>query len=190
MKRKALLMVLIGAIALCLMGCGEDETAKDTGKKGGTTTSQAPQGEKGVQPVPGGGTAGGTAGGVAGGTAGSTAPGTTGGAAGAGADVLTQQKNEYVQGAEKILTNMEQKLTAWQQQGGAQAQQDQKAQDLTKQTQQQIASARAAVDKLRTATGTQLKDAKVAADQAMQGAEQSFKNLQSYMSESQVTQAQ
>src|SRR5512133_1533586 len=103
MKRKALLMVLIGAIALCLMGCGEDETAKDTGKKGGTTTSQAPQGEKGVQPVPEGGTAGTAGTGRTGGTTGETAGGTAGGAAGAGADVLTQQKNEYVQGAEKIL---------------------------------------------------------------------------------------
>ena len=41
---------------------------------------------------------------------------------------------------------------------------------------------------MRNATGTQLKDAKVAADQAIRNAEEAFKNLVS--TQTQVTQAQ
>jgi len=170
MKRKLALMLLIGAVALCLVGCGEDEEVATTTDQNDTTARQAPEGERGVQPVPEGGTA--------------QTPGTPGGAA--GTDVMAQQRAEYVEGAQKMLANMEQKLTAWQQAGT----QDQKMQDLAKQTQQQIAEARDAVDKMRTAAGDQLKDAKVAADQAIQSAEQSFKNLQSYASQVQVTQEQ
>jgi ElaB/YqjD/DUF883 family membrane-anchored ribosome-binding protein len=169
MKRKVALMLLIGAVALCLVGCAEDEEVATTTDQNDTTARQAPEAERGVQPVPEGGVAG-TPGG---------APGT---------DAMAQQKTEYVEGAQKMLNNMEQKLTAWQQQAGTQ--QDQKMQDLAQQTQQQITQARDAVDKMRTATGDQLKDAKVAADQAIQSAEQSFKNLQSYASQVQVTQEQ
>lgn len=184
MKRKAVCMLLMGAVALCLMGCGEDEQASTTTDKGGTTTSraptteggtatsQAPGGQKSVQPAPGGEA--------------------DTGAAGTAADTLTQQKNQYVQGAEQILNNMEQKLTAWQQQAGTQGspEQQQKVQDLAKQVQTELSDARAAVDKMRTATGTQLKDAKVAADQALQDAEAAFKNLQTQVDQTQVTQEQ
>lgn len=190
MKRKAVCMLLMGAVALCLMGCGEDEQASTTDKErtttsqaprggeSGTATSQAPGGQKSVQPVPGGPTD----------TTGTARTGETG----AAADALTQQKNQYVQGAEQILNSMEQKLTAWQQQAGTQGspEQQQKIQDLSKQVQTELADARAAVDKMRTATGTQLKDAKVAADQALQDAEAAFKNLQTQVSDTQVTQEQ
>lgn len=181
MKRKAACMLLMGAVALCLIGCGEDEHAS-TADQGGTATSQAPGGEQSVQPVPQGQPG-------AGGTA---KTGETGGAPSTAADTLAQQKNQYVQGAEQILNNMEKKLTAWQQQTETQGspEQQQKVQDLTKQVQTELADARAAVDKMRTATGTQLKDAKVAADQALQDAEAAFKNLQTQMDQTQVTQEQ
>ncbi|MGE5294451.1 MAG: hypothetical protein ACM3VT_06445 [Solirubrobacterales bacterium] len=204
MKRKAACMLLMAAVTFCLIGCKENKQAS-TKNQSGKATSKAPsgQGQGTVEPVPGGqGTAGGTASsagktgtggtaGTAGGTAG-TAGGTAGGAAGTAADTLAQQKNQYVQGAEQILNNMEQKLTAWQQQAGKQGtpDQQQKVQDLAKQAQTDLSNARAAVDKMRTATGTQLKDAKVAADQALQNAEATFKNLQSFMDQTQVTQAQ
>lgn len=211
MKRKAACMLLMAAVTFCLIGCKENKQAS-TKNQSGKATSKAPsgQGQGTVEPVPGGqGTAGGTAssagktgtGGTAGGTAGTAGgtagtaggtAGTAGGAAGTAADTLAQQKNQYVQGAEQILNNMEQKLTAWQQQAGKQGtpDQQQKVQDLAKQAQTDLSNARAAVDKMRTATGTQLKDAKVAADQALQNAEATFKNLQSFMDQTQVTQAQ
>jgi len=181
MKRKMALMLLIGAIALCLVGCGEDEEVATTTDQGDTATSQAPAGEGTVQPVPEG--QGGTAG-----TAGTET--TPGGAAGTGTQATAQQKAAYVEGAEKILSNMEQKLTAWQQQAGTQeGQGQQKMQELSKQVQQEIADARAAVEKMRAATGPQVNDAKMAADTAIQDAEQAFKNLQSFVNQ-QVTQAQ
>lgn len=186
MKRKAVCMLLVGAVALCLTGCKENKQAS-TKDQGGKTTSQAPGGQKSVQPVPGGSAETGTA------AAPKTGTGqTAGGTAGTAADALAQQKNQYVQSAEQILNGMERKLTAWQQQAGTQGtpDQQQKLQDLTKQAQTDLANARAAVDKMKTATGTQLKDAKVAADQALQNVETTFKNFQTYMDQTQVTQAQ
>ncbi len=181
MKRKAVCMLMMGAVALCLMGCGEDEQASTT-DKGGATTSQASGDQKSVQPAPGAPID----------TQSTARTGETGGAVGTAADALAQQKNQYVQGAEQILNSMEQKLTAWQQQAGTQGslEQQQKIQDLAKQAQTELADARSAVDKMRTATGTQLKDAKVAADQALQDAEAAFKNLQTQMDQTQVTQEQ
>lgn len=182
MKRNVALMLLIGAIALCLLGCGEDEEVATTTDQGDRATSQAPGGEGTVQPAPGG----------QGGTAGTArTEGTPGGTAGTRTEATAQQKAEYIEGAEKILGNMEQKLTVWQQQAGTQGgPEQQKMQELSKQVQQEIADARTAVEKMRAATGPQVNDAKVAADTAIQGAEQAFKNLQSYVSQSQVTQAQ
>lgn len=182
MKRKAVSMLLIGALALCLFGCRKKEPGavgeanapttrqRETAREGTTTRPARPtQPAQPVQP---------------------TQPAQPGqpGAAGTAQDALAQQKNEYVKGAEQILSNMEQKLTAWQQQAATQGQPDQKTQELSKQVQTQLADARAAVDKMRTATGTQLKDAKVAADQAIRNAEEAFKNLMS--TQTQVTQAQ
>ncbi len=185
MKRKAVCMLLMGAVALCLIGCKKEDKQASTKDKGGKTTSKAPSGQKSVQPVPGGQA-------DTRGTAKTGETGGVGGAAGTAADTLAQQKNQYVQGAEQILNSMEQKLTAWQQQAGTQGDpaQQQKIQDLSKQVQTELADARAAVDKMRTATGTQLKDAKVAADQALQDAEAAFKNLQTQMNQTQVTQEQ
>lgn len=174
MKSKTILLMLVGILALCLFGCEREKPPAAAGEGntpgGGTTAKQ----ETGVEPAtPAQPTT-------------PQAPGT----AGTAQDTMAQQKTMYVQGAEKTLNDMEQKLAAWQKQAGAQAQQDEKAQQLSKQVQTQIADARAAVEKMKTATGDQLKDAKVAADQAIQGAAQAFKNLQSYKSESQVTQAE
>lgn len=182
MKRKAVSVLLIGALALWLFGCREEEPGKvgeanapgtrqrETAREGTTTRPAQPtQPGQPAQPTQ------------------PTQPGRPG-AAGTAQETLNQQRNEYVQGAEQILNNMEQKFTAWQQQAGAQAQQDPKVQELSKQVQTEIADARAAVDNMRNATGTQLKDAKVAADQAIKDAEAAFKNLVS--SQTQVTQAQ
>jgi len=164
-------------LTLILLGCEEDKggAARDTNTPATRgTAKQTP----GVQPVPEG----------QGGAAGTTTPG---GAPGAVAgEVATQQRNAYVQGAEQILNNIEQKFTAWQQQAGTQGQQNQQIQDLSKQVQTQLADARAAVNQMRTATGTQLKDAKVAADQAIRNLEAAFKDLQSQTGQTQVTQVE
>ena len=152
MKRNAALMLLIGAVALCLMGCGKDAQASNTGK-GEATTSQAKEGEGKENQ----------------------------GDAGLGAMANAQEKTVYIQGVEKILKSMEEKMTAWQQQAGTAGEQGQeKMQTLPQQVQQQIADARTAVENMKAATGIQLKDARTAADAALQNAEKVFKSLQSY----------
>lgn len=165
MRNTIVRMLLIGAVTLSLLGCQEDEE---------TVTQEAN--------VPGPGRTAEREGTV------QSAPGAPGGTAGTTPEALSQQ---YVQGAEQIINNLEQKLQAWQQQAGAQAQQDQKVQQLSQQVQQELADAKAAVEKMRTATGTQMKDAKVAADQAIKDAEDAFMQLQSATSgQREVTQVQ
>jgi ribosomal protein L7/L12 len=173
------LVLLAGVLALALLGCEEDQggTTRDTDAP---TTGETARETPGVQPVPEGQ-----------GGAGTTTPGGTPGAPGGIAgEAATQQRNAYVQGAEQILNGIEQKFTAWQQQAGTQAQQNQQVQQLSQQVQTELADAKAAVDKMRTATGSQLKDAKVAADQAIRDVEEAFKNLQSQTGQTQVTQVE
>ncbi len=190
MRRKTVVILLAGVLVFGLLGCEDDEggaAREDANTPGtGTTARETP----GVQPVPEGQGGAGAVGtpGSAPGT--STPGGTTGAPGGIAGEVSTQMRNEYVQGAEQILGSIEQKFTAWRQQAGAQTQQDQQVQQLSQQVQAELADARAAVDKMRTASGNQLKDAKVAADQAIRDVEAAFKNLQSQTGQTQVTQVE
>ena len=107
MKRKAVSMLLMGALAFCLFGCREKEPGA-VGEANAPTTRERETAREGTTARPAR-------------PAQPTAPAqpTQPGQPGTAQDTLMQQKNEYVQGAEQILNNMEQKFTAWQQQAGA-----------------------------------------------------------------------
>jgi uncharacterized phage infection (PIP) family protein YhgE len=187
MNGKILLMLLAAALTVGLFGCKrEGGTAKQTRTptREGTTTpgetartpGATPEAPSEVGKAPG------------------TAPGTTTpapGAPGTGTQATAQMKQQYIAGAEKMLTSLEQQAQSVNEAQVAEADRD-KATQLKQDLQQQIATARQTLTKLRDAPPDAWANIKVAADNAIQNAQNTYKQLQTIAGQGQrqVTQQQ
>jgi len=175
MNGKILLMLLAGVLTVSLFGCKrEGPTARQTRTTtpGGTakTPGATPEAPSEVGKAPGTTT---------------PAPGTTGTATQAAA----QMKQQYIAGAEKMLTSLEQQAQSVDQTQVPEADRD-KATQLKQDLQQQIATARQTLTKLRDAPPDAWANMKVAADNAIQSAQSTYKQLQTIAGQRQVTQQQ
>ena len=172
MNGKILLMLLAAVMTIGLFGCKrEGPTARQTRTTtpGGTaktpgTTPEAPS-EVGKAP----------------GTAPSAqAPGTTApapGTTGTATQATAQMKQQYLASADKMLTSLEQQAQSVDQTQVPEADRD-KATQLKQDLQQQIATARQTLTKLRDAPPDSWANMKVAADNAIQSAQSTYKQLQ------------
>jgi ElaB/YqjD/DUF883 family membrane-anchored ribosome-binding protein len=100
-------------------------------------------------------------------------------------------KQQYIAGAEKMLTSLEQQAQSVDQTQVPEADRD-KATQLKQDLQEQIATARQTLTKLRDAPPDAWANMKVAADNAIQSAQSTYKQLQTIAGQGQrqVTQQQ
>jgi chromosome segregation ATPase len=95
------------------------------------------------------------------------------------ADVSTQA---FIKGTDQSLNSLQQKMSELQPQiSSLKPEAQQKAQQLQKQFQQDLTSTRAALDKMKTASGESLVESRAAAEKGMGDATATLKELQSYL---------
>ncbi len=95
---------------------------------------------------------------------------------------ISAQKQAYLQNSNQMLSSLQQKMSTLQPQiGTLKPESQQKAQQLQKQFQQDLINARAALDKAKTASGSDWKEAKANSDKALNSAAMTLKDLQSYV---------
>jgi hypothetical protein len=190
MKSKMVVVFLVAAVLFGAIGCGKKEPApkKQTvaPQKGqpGTARSEPPTTVGGQQPAAG--TAQQPAAKPTPGRAGESnqpasarAPSEQGGVTTISADVSTQA---YVQQSEQTITTLQQKMSDLQGQIGLlKPEAQQKAQQLQERFQKDLTNARAALDKVKTASGENLKNSRAAADNALSDAAAALKEIQSYI---------
>ena len=101
---------------------------------------------------------------------------------------ISAQKQAFLQTSDQTLSSLQQKLSTLQSQIGTLKPDAQpKAQQLQKQFQQDLTNARAALDKAKTASGSDWQQAKANADKALNSAAMTLKDLQSYVEAQQGT---
>jgi hypothetical protein len=192
MRRKMLSMLFVAAVLLALFGCRKEPAAREEPPE--VTRETQPGEVPETQPGTARETRPGAVPETQPGAARETQPTTVGeaGQPGQPAGALAQQREQYIQGAEQALTKLEQQTGTWEQQAGAQeGQAQEKFRQLQQRFEQELADARTALEKMKIATGDDLQQAKVAADQAIADTQQAFKELQSFVeSQRQVTRAE
>ena len=169
MNGKILLMLLAAVLTVSLFGCKrEGPAARRTTTREGAAPAPAPGGTAktpGATPEAPSEV----------GKAPATTPGTQ--APGTAAQATAQMKQQYIAGAEKMLATLEQQAQAVDQTQVPEADRD-KATQLKQDLQQQIASARQTLTKLRDAPPDAWANMKVAADNAIQNVQNTYKQLQ------------
>lgn len=202
MTRKVVLPLLMAAVLLGSASCrkegatGPKKPAKaPTQGKSGTAESPPPTTVGGQQPAPGtaqqppaGRTQPGTkAGGTEANQPAARVQAQPGQATPAAADI-SAQKQAYLQTSDQMINSLQQKMSTLQPQVGTlKADSQQKAQQFQKQFQQDLTNARAALDKAKTASGSEWQEAKANADKALDSAATTLKDLQSYLESQQGT---
>jgi chromosome segregation ATPase len=164
MNRKMLFLLVAAMLVVGMVGC-EKQGAK-TSKKTGTKSETGTTAREGT----------------------ATAPGeTTGAAAG---QAVAQQKQEFIANADKMLTNLEQQEKTWEAQLPASEQNSPKVQQLKQQFQQQIASTRQSLDKLRSASPESWGDLRSSVDSSLASLQGTYRDMQSVSSQAQRPAAQ
>ncbi len=201
-RKMAFTLLLMTAVLLGSTGCrkqgatGPKKPAKAPAQgKAGTAEApppttvggQPPAGSTAQQPPAGRAQPPAQAGGTEANQPAARAPAQPGQVTPASADI-SAQKQAFLQTSDQTLSSLQQKMSTLQSQIGTLKPDAQpKAQQLQKQFQQDVANARAALDKAKTASGSDWQQAKANADKALNSAATTLKDLQSYVEGQQGT---